>query len=138
MVDTMASNPQIKRKIVNKSMSKIESEFIDRFVEIVIERIEDEKIDVPYIAGKMSLSYSSLYRKVKSMTDLTPIEFIRRLKLHKAEELLLSGKYSISQICIMVGFSSQSYFRECFKGEFGMSPTDYLRSIKGDSATSGE
>lgn len=138
MVDTMASNPQIKRKIVNKSMSKIESEFIDRFVEIVIERIEDEKIDVPYIAGKMSLSYSSLYRKVKSMTDLTPIEFIRRLKLHKAEELLLSGKYSISQICIMVGFSSQSYFRECFKGEFGMSPTDYLRSIKGDSAADGE
>lgn len=132
IVAQIANNPKIKRSIITKSMTKIENEFMERFIDIINAHIEDEKIDMPTVAGQMSLSYSSLYRKVKNITNLSPVEFIRKLRLHKAEQMLLSGKYSISQICTMVGFSSQSYFRECFKAEFGMSPTDYLRSIKGD------
>ena len=54
-------------------------------------------------------------------------EFIRKLRLRKAEQLLLSGKYNISEIAHQVGLNSVSYFRECFKKEFGVLPSDYKK-----------
>ena len=76
------------------------------------------------------MSYSSLYRKIKALTGMSTGEFIRKLRLRKAEQLLLSGKYNISEIAHQVGLISVSYFRECFKEEYGMSPSEYIKRLK--------
>ena len=52
---------------------------------------------------------------------------IRKVKMRKGVELLMSGQYTISEIAYMIGFSSVAYFRQCFKDEYGMSPSDYVK-----------
>ena len=103
---------------------------MERITRIIEENLMDEKIDVPTIAQELSMSYSSLYRKIKALTGMSTGEFIRKLRLRKAEQLLLSGKYNISEIAHQVGLNSVSYFRECFKEEYGMSPSEYIKQLK--------
>ena len=73
------------------------------------------------------MSHSTLYRKIKGLTEMSANEFIRKIKMRKSLELMKDG-YSISEIAYMLGFSSSAYFRICFKDEFGMSPTEYMKS----------
>jgi AraC-like DNA-binding protein len=75
------------------------------------------------------MSNSTLYRKMKALTGLSTNEYIRKVKMKHAEQLLLEGKYSISEIAFKIGMNSSGYFRQCFKEEFGMIPTDYLKKL---------
>ena len=69
---------------------------------------------------------------MKALTGLSTNEYIRKVKVKKAEQLLLEGKYNVSEIAYKVGINSVGYFRQCFKEEFGLSPTDYLKQIMED------
>lgn len=126
----IASSTSIKQSIIKDSLNKIDKEFMERITNIVEENLMDEKIDIPSIAQELSMSYSSLYRKIKALTGMSTGEFIRKLRIRKAEQLLLSGRYNISEIAHQVGLNSVSYFRECFKEEYGMSPSEYIKKIK--------
>ena len=75
------------------------------------------------------MSGSTLYRKMKALTGLSTNEYIRKVKMQNAEQLLLEGKYSISEIAYKIGMNSTGYFRQCFKDEFGVSPSDYLKQF---------
>ncbi|MCD8176792.1 MAG: helix-turn-helix transcriptional regulator [Tannerellaceae bacterium] len=77
------------------------------------------------------MSYSSLYRKIKALTSMSINEFIRKIKIRKAESFLLSGEYTVSEVAYRVGFNSAAYFRKCFKEEFGDTPSEYLKKMKG-------
>lgn len=126
----ISSSTHLKQSIIKESLNKIDNEFIEKITKIIEENLMDEKIDVPTIAQELSMSYSSLYRKVKALTGMSTGEFIRKLRLRKAEQLLLSGKYNISEIAHQVGLNSVSYFRECFKEAYGMSPSEYIKQLK--------
>lgn len=126
----ISSNTSFKHSVIKDSLNRIDNEFIERIIKIVEDNLMDEKIDVPTIAQELSMSYSSLYRKIKALTGMSTGEFIRKLRISKAEQLLLSGKYNISEIAHQVGLNSVSYFRECFKEEYGMSPSEYMKKMK--------
>lgn len=126
----ISSNASLKLSIIKDSLNKIDNEFIEKIVKVVEDNLTEEKIDMPTIAQELSMSYSSLYRKVKALTGVSTGEFIRKIRMRKAEQLLLSGKYNISEIAFQVGLNSVSYFRECFKEEFGLSPSEYIKKIK--------
>ena len=66
----------------------------------------------------------------EALTGLSTNEYIRKIKMQYAERLLLEGKYNISEVAFKVGINSTVYFRQCFKDEFGMAPSDYLKKIK--------
>ena len=133
---SISSDISLKHVVLTTSLNKIDSEFMEKLTAIIERNMMEEKIDIPTIAQELSMSYSSLYRKIKAITGLSAGELIRKLKIRKAEQLLLSGKYNISEIAHQVGISSMSHFRECFKEEYGMSPTEYIRKIKNDEAAS--
>ena len=78
----------------------------------------------------MALSISTLYRKMKSLTGLTASDYIRKARMQRAEQLLLEGKYSISEVAYMVGINSNVHFRQCFKDEYGMLPSEYIKQIR--------
>lgn len=115
------------------AFTTLDREFIDKFKRVVDENLEVTDLDVPFIADRMCMSHSTLYRKIKGITGMTPNEFIRKLKLAKACELLASGSVSVSDISYATGFSSPAYFRRVFKAEFGLSPTQYLEKSKSPS-----
>lgn len=130
-IQTDTSNSE-KSTVVTNSLNELDKEFIEKITDIIEENIDSESLDVNFIADKIFMSHSTLYRKIKALTDMTINEFIRKIRMKLAEELLLSGKYSISEISYMVGINSVTYFRQCFKDQFGLAPTEYLKKIRGE------
>ncbi|MDE5886938.1 MAG: substrate-binding domain-containing protein [Muribaculaceae bacterium] len=102
----------------------IESEFYNRFLNIVRERLSDSKLSVEEIASEMSLSQSQLTRKIKALTNYTPVEIIRNYRLKRAKRELETTEKSISEIAFEMGFSSLAYFSRCYKEAYGVPPTE--------------
>ena len=98
--------------------------FITRFKEVVEARLNDSDVSVEDIAADMNLSRVQLYRKVKSITDSSPVEILRTARLNRAYQMLLTTDKSVSEVAYAVGFSAPSYFTKCFKEEFGILPGD--------------
>lgn len=109
------------------SLNPLDNEFLQRITQIIEDNLEMEKMDIAFIADKMCMSHSTLYRKIKGVADMSANEFIRKVKMRSGVKLLLSGRYSISEISYMTGFSSVAYFRQCFKNEFGVTPSEYVK-----------
>lgn len=123
-----------KRAIITESMSKLDKEFLDKITNTITEGLAAaENIDITILSNVMCMSSSTLYRKVKALTGMSTNEYIRKIKMQLAEKYLLEGKYSISEIAFKVGINSNVYFRQCFKEEFGMSASDYLKQLTGKS-----
>lgn len=119
-----------KRIVIAEALSKLDNEFIEKITLLIEENLSSEKIDINYLSDKMCMSGSTLYRKMKALTGLSTNEYIRKVKMENAERLLLEGKFNISEIAYKVGMNSTGYFRQCFKEEFRLSPSDYLKQIK--------
>lgn len=124
------SNLSDKRTLIAEALSKLDNEFIEKITALIEENLSLEKIDITYLSDKMCMSSSTLYRKMKALTGLSTNEYIRKIKMQNAERFLLEGKYNISEIAYKVGMNSTGYFRQCFKEEFGVAPSDYLKQIK--------
>lgn len=119
-----------KSALFKESLNKLDNEFLENLTRLIEENIQSEKVDISYLSGKLFMSNSTLYRKVKALTGISTNEFVRKVKMNNAERLLLTGKYNISEVSFRVGMSSPVYFRQCFKEEFGLSPSEYLKKIK--------
>ncbi|TKG97356.1 response regulator [Puteibacter caeruleilacunae] len=105
-----------------------DEEFINQAVGIIKENLSDELFNVSELADAMAISSSGLYKKVKSMTGLSPVEFIRMERLKEAARLLRKTSYSVTEISEMTGFSSQKYFSRIFRKQFDVSPANYRKS----------
>ncbi|GAA4927804.1 response regulator transcription factor [Mucilaginibacter defluvii] len=106
--------------------------FLEKLNELIIKNLDNKELDVEHLADMMNMSRPTLYRKIKSISDLTPNELINLGRLKRAAELLSEGKFKIYEISDMVGYSSQTQFGRNFLKQFGMSPSDYLYSLHGD------
>lgn len=108
-------------------MSKLDEDFLNKLTTLIEDNLDDEKLDNKFMTQEMNMSHSTLYRKVKGLTGISPNEFIRKIKLKNSLKLLLSGDYNISEAAYMTGFNNLSYFRECFREEYGASPSEYMK-----------
>ena len=79
------------REQAENSLNRLDNEFMQRITQIIEENIEMEKMDVAFIADKMCMSHSTLYRKIKGLADMSANEFIRKVKMRKSVEMLVSG-----------------------------------------------
>lgn len=118
-----------KKSAISSALNKIDDEFLTKINQLIEERMTEDKIDIGYLADKLCMSNSTLYRKMKALTGLSTNEYIRKVKMRAAERLLLEGKYTISEITFKMGFNSSVYFRQCFKEEFGMLPSEYIKQL---------
>lgn len=111
-----------------KSMahSKADERFLEALNETIYTNIDDVDLDVEKVAKILNMSRITLYRKIKALSDLTPIDLINITRLKKAAELIAEGDYKIYEVANMVGFSSQSNFARNFHKQFNMTPTDYM------------
>ncbi len=119
-----------KRAALTHALSQLDKEFIEKVTQHIEARLSSDKIDITYLSDKMCMSSSTLYRKMKALTGLSTNEFIRKVKMQNAEKLLLEGKYTILEVAFKVGVNSSSHFRQYFKEEFGVLPSDYLKQVK--------
>ena len=91
----------------------------------------DSNLSIESLGEQLGMSRVQLYRKIKAMTNYTPVELLRVARLKRAASLLASTEKTVAEITYEVGFSSPSYFTKCYKEYFGESPTDFLKKKKG-------
>jgi AraC-like DNA-binding protein len=108
-------------------LSKCDEEFLARLTQLIEDNMTSEKLDIEFMTDKFNMSHSTFYRKVKSLTGLTAVDFIRKVKLRNSVILLKTNKYSISEISYMTGFNSPAHFRQAFKDEYKMSPSQSIK-----------
>jgi signal transduction histidine kinase/DNA-binding response OmpR family regulator len=101
-------------------------------IKIVEENLADPDFNIDTVASSVGLGRTTFYKKLKSLTGLAPVEFVRDMRLKRAKQLLDANEHTISEIAYMVGFNSSGYFSTCFKEQYKTSPTEYLRLHKTD------
>ena len=122
-----AGSPLVHIKSI--AHTKSDERFLELLNETISTRIEDTEMDVEKLASLMNMSRVTLYRKIKAISDLSPLELINIMRLKKAAELLAAGDYKIYEIAAIVGYSSQSNFARNFVKQFKMTPSEYMNSM---------
>ncbi|PXV60185.1 two component regulator with propeller domain [Dysgonomonas alginatilytica] len=105
----------------------LDEQFLNNAIEIIEKYLAETEFDINTFAEHLNMSKSSLYRKIKTMTGLSPIEFIRNIRLKHACQMLKDKSISISEVAYSVGFSDPKYFTSCFKTEFNITPSEYQK-----------
>ena len=108
-----------------------DQKFMDAVSECIQQNITDSSFDVAMLAANLCMSRSNLYNKIKVLTGVSPVEFLRKFRINTAARMLIETDMSVSQIIECVGIESASYFSKVFKQEFGETPSEYQRQRRG-------
>lgn len=99
--------------------------FLEDLVAAVESHLADSGFKLDSLSSELRLSKSTMNRKIKAMTGLTPMDFVKGVRLRSACRLLREGKMTVSEIAYTVGFSDPKYFAKCFKEEYGQTPSQF-------------
>ncbi|MVT07859.1 response regulator [Chitinophaga tropicalis] len=121
--DYFAHSPLVHIKTI--AYSRADELFLEQLTGAIYENLEDPELDIDKLAKHMNMSRPTLYRKIKSISDLTPNELVNVIRLKKAAELLVEGSLKIYEVSDMVGYHSQTNFGRNFLKQFGMTPSEY-------------
>ena len=122
---SMGENTSINGDPAISAIPETDRQFLDRLYKFMEEEILDTELDVERLSSELMISRTKFFYKVKNLTGKTPNEFFRTYKLNRAVELIREGKYKLSAISEMVGFSSPSHFATAFKKQFGVLPSKF-------------
>ncbi len=109
------------------ALSESDQRLLTEITEAIEKHMIDSDFNVTTLQEMVGIGNKQLYRKLKAWTGMTPVEYIRELRMRKASMMLNEGKFSVSEVMYTVGFSNSSYFSKCFSKAFGMTPTEYMR-----------
>lgn len=107
-------------------VSQKDKEFIEQLNTKIEERMADVSFSIDTLAENMNMSRSNFYRKLKSISGMSPNDYLKIIRLKRAAELLLKQDYRINEVYEQTGFNSSSYFAKCFKEQFGMLPREFV------------
>jgi signal transduction histidine kinase/DNA-binding response OmpR family regulator len=119
---------EITLQLSDISITSLDEKFLRKAVTLVEQHLNDEHFDLPKFREEMNMSSSTLFRKFHALTNQSPTEFIRTLRLKRAASLLSQNFGNITQVSLEVGFNNLSYFNKSFRKMFGVSPTEYARN----------
>jgi len=104
----------------------IDEAFINKAIKIIQDNLSETEFNSETLSEKLKMSRALLYKKIKSITDMTVHNFILTVKMNKASEFLLSGEFNVSEVAYKVGFTDASNFSRSFSKQFGCSPSKYI------------
>ena len=114
-------------ELAKEEISTPDKEFVSKIRSEIHRNISNNDFGVEQLGAAVDLSRVQLYRKVKVLTGLSPVELIRATRVNRARKLIEGGATSVSEVAYQVGFTSPSYFTKCFKDQFGVSPMELLK-----------
>jgi signal transduction histidine kinase/DNA-binding response OmpR family regulator/ligand-binding sensor domain-containing protein len=117
-------------KIPDVGMKDNDKEFLEQTIALIEEKMDDESLDAVYLQDKLGMSKANFYRKLKSLSNMTPSELIKSIRLQQATSLLKNSELTVSEIFYKTGFSNQSYFFREFKKKYNCSPAEYRANHK--------
>ena len=105
-----------------------EEQLLERITQCVEENLEEESFNVSSLAEQIGIEQKQLYRKIKQFTGMSPVNFIRKLRMKKAAVLLAQQKFTVSEVMYLVGYSNASHFAKYFTKEYGVSPKTFMKN----------
>jgi putative histidine kinase len=112
----------IRQKVIDKK----QQELLDKLTHLVVTNMQNPHFSVDNLCLELGMNRTKLYSFAKQATELTLANYIRKIRLDKAAELLKTTDKLISEVCYEVGIDSPSYFTRAFKEQFGVSPSEYI------------
>ncbi len=109
------------------TVTSVDERFLNQAIEIVEKHMMNTDFNVEMLVKEMGYSRTNLYKKFKEITGLSSSEFIRNIRLKRAVQLFEQSDLSVKEIMYMTGFNTSSYFAKCFKKQFGVKPSEYVR-----------
>ena len=106
-------------------MSPNDRKFMDKLIELMEQNMDNGELVVDDLVRELAVSRSVFFKKLKTLTGLAPIEFIKEMRIKRATQLIEIGEFNMTQISYMVGINDPRYFSKCFKAQVGMTPTEY-------------
>lgn len=113
----------------NLGMSGDDYKFMKTTNDYLDANLSDEDFSVNNLADELNMSRSSFYRKLRTLTKMSPVDYIKHYRLDCAARMLREGR-RVTEVLLDVGFTSSSYFAKCFKNQFGVLPKDYVKSLE--------
>ncbi len=122
-------------KIVDLAPSEIivtdkDEQFLKDIVKIIEENISNPEFNIEMIATKVGLGRTTFFNKLKGLTSLAPVEFLKEIRVKRGHQLLETGNYNIGEVAYQIGFSDAGYFSKCFKNKYQVTPTQFLQKAK--------
>jgi signal transduction histidine kinase/DNA-binding response OmpR family regulator len=111
-------------------INSVDDKLLKKTMDYIELNIADSRLSIEQISSEVGLSRMHFHRKIKSLTGMTPAEFVRNVRLKQAASILKQNKTSIKETMAMTGFEDANYFRKCFKERFGVTPSDYQKQTK--------
>ena len=115
---------------LSANMEEMDKQFINQFRCFVEDHIDRPDLDLDALANHLAMSRIQLWRKLKGLTNHSPNEWVRIIRLRRAQQMLATTDLSIAEICYDTGFSTPSYFTKCYKDYFGELPNEYRKRIR--------
>ena len=121
-----AQSPFIPTETI--TISKVDEEFLERLNKVIEKNIGDSDFGISEMAEQMFMSRTGLNRKIRGVFNLTPNNYIKLERLKKAAYMMKTKNYKVNEVCYMVGFTSPSYFTQCFYKQFGLLPKEFINT----------
>ena len=120
-----------KEKDRSVQLSARDAAFLNKLAKIMEEQLGNPELNVDQLVSYFSLSRTNFFHKLKSLTGMAPIMYIKEIRMRKAAELIKENQYTMAEIAYMVGFSDPHYFSKSFKSYWGMTSTEYAKNQVG-------
>lgn len=127
-----SDNKEGKSHVIELSAPQVvdyDKEFVAQVMDYFEQNMSNPMLAVEDFADALNMSRTSFYRKVKSVLGMTPIDFIRKIRIRRAVQLINAGEESLATVAYKVGFSDPKYFSKCFKRDMGMPPMEYKQKV---------
>jgi AraC-like DNA-binding protein len=112
------------------ALQPIQNNFIDHLYKVIEDNLDAAPLNVKFLAGSMAVSKSTLNRKLLTLTGKSANALVKQFRLKKAKRLLMSGK-NVSQTAYLTGFESPSYFIQCFREIYKITPKEFSKKFSG-------
>ena len=116
------------------TFSLVDENFLLKLNEVIQQNLSESTLDVKLLCHELAMSRASLYNKIKAITGISANEYINKLRMEKAIQLIRTSKLSFTEVAEQVGFASPSYFSTAFKQYTGFTPTQFKRTHSSSSA----
>ncbi|MCD8202919.1 MAG: AraC family transcriptional regulator, partial [Prevotella sp.] len=121
------ANPTFEDSVSDDNRDEM---LLEKITKVIEDNMEKDNFNVALLASQVGIEQKQLYRKIKQLTGMSPINYMKKLRMKKAAVLLAQNKFTISEVYYMVGYTNASYFTKSFVEEFGMTPKQFTQNSK--------
>ena len=119
------STPSTPLEPSRPEIKSFDEQFMQQVMKIMEKQMDNSEWTIDEFAQELGMGRTVFYQKLKSIIGLSPIDFVREMRIKRAMQLIESGEYNVSSIAYMTGFNDPKYFSKCFKKKYGVSPSEY-------------